>query len=155
MLGGEIIASFEATIEAAVVLVTFLPLVVDTGGNAGTQSATLMVRALATGDVSARDWLRLWGKEAGVSLALGITVAAAVWALGLYRSGLEVAWVAALAMVAVVFMGSMIGMLLPLALQRLRLDPATASAPLITSLADIGGILIYFSLATALLGPDL
>ncbi|MFW6380355.1 MAG: magnesium transporter [Halorhodospira sp.] len=155
MFGGEIIATFEETIEAVVVLVTFLPLVVDTGGNAGTQSATLMVRALATGDVRARDWLRLWGKEAGVSVALGVTVAIAVWGLGLYRGGVEIAWVVALAMVAVVFMGSMIGMLLPFALQRLKLDPATASAPLITSIADIGGILIYFTIATAMLGSML
>ncbi len=151
MFGGEIIAAFEGTIQAAVVLVTFLPLVIDTGGNAGTQSATLMVRALATGDVRARDWLRLWGQEAGVSIALGGTVAVAVWALGLYRGGLEVAWVVAFAMLAVVFMGSMIGMLLPFGLQRLNLDPATASAPLITSIADIGGILIYFAIAAALL----
>ncbi|MBK5935804.1 MAG: magnesium transporter [Halorhodospira halophila] len=152
MFGGEIIASFEETIEAVIVLVTFLPLVVDTGGNAGTQSATLMVRALATGDVKARDWLRLWGKEAGVAIALGLTVGLAVWALGLYRGGLDIAWVVAFAMVAVVFMGSMIGMLLPFGLARLNLDPATASAPLITSIADIAGILIYFTIATAMLG---
>ena len=152
MFGGEIIASFEETIEAVIVLVTFLPLVVDTGGNAGTQSATLMVRALATGDVKAKDWLRLWGKEAGVAIALGLTVGLAVWALGLYRGGLDIAWVVAFAMVAVVFMGSMIGMLLPFGLARLNLDPATASAPLITSIADIAGILIYFTIATAMLG---
>nr|WP_274521867.1 magnesium transporter [Halorhodospira halochloris] len=152
MFGGAIIASYEETIEAVVVLVTFLPLVVDTGGNAGTQSATLMVRALATGDVKARDWLNLWGKEALVSVALGVTVAAAVWLLGLYRGGIEIAWVVALAMMAVVFVGSMIGMLLPFGLARLRLDPATASAPLITSIADIAGILIYFMIATSLLG---
>ncbi len=152
MFGGEIIASFEETIEAVIVLVTFLPLVVDTGGNAGTQSATLMVRALATGDVKAKDWLRLWGKEAGVAIALGLTVGLAVWALGLYRGGLDIAWVVAFAMVAVVFMGSMIGMLLPFGLTRLNLDPATASAPLITSIADIAGILIYFTIATAMLG---
>ncbi|MBK1735045.1 magnesium transporter [Halorhodospira abdelmalekii] len=152
MFGGAIIASYEETIEAVIVLVTFLPLVVDTGGNAGTQSATLMVRALATGDVRARDWLRLWGKEALVAVALGVTVAAAVWLLGLYRGGLDIAWVVALAMMAVVFIGSMIGMLLPFGLARLNLDPATASAPLITSIADIAGILIFFAIATALLG---
>lgn len=152
MFGGAIIASYQETIEAAVVLVTFLPLVVDTGGNAGTQAATLMVRALATGDVRARDWLRLWGKEAIVAIALGITVAIAVWLLGLYRGGIEIAWVAALAMVAVVFVGSMLGMLLPFGLARLNLDPATASAPLITSIADIAGILIYFFIASSILG---
>lgn len=151
MFGGAIIASYQKTIEAAVVLVTFLPLVVGTGGNAGTQSATLMIRALATGDVKAKDWLRLWGREALVSVALGSTVAIAVWTLGFYRSGVEIAWIAALAMMAVVFVGSMIGMLLPLGLARVNLDPATASAPLITSIADIAGILIYFLIANSLL----
>ncbi|MBK1726615.1 magnesium transporter [Halorhodospira neutriphila] len=150
-VGGSIIASFEQTIDSAVVLVTFLPLVIGTGGNAGTQSATLMVRALATGDVRARDWLRLWSKEAGVAVALGLTVGAAVWLLGFYRSGAEIAWVVALAMLAVVFMGSMLGMLLPFGLERLNLDPATASAPLVTSIADVGGIPIYLSIAAALL----
>ncbi len=152
MIGGEIIEAYEDTIAAVIVLVTFLPLVVDTGGNAGTQSATLMVRALATGDVRSKDWLRLWGKEAGVAIALGLTVGAAVWALGLYRGGLDIAWVVSLAMTCVVFFGSMIGMLLPFILAKFRLDPATASAPLITSIADIGGILIYFAIATAMLG---
>ncbi len=151
IFGGAGIAYFEDTIEAVIALVFFLPLIVDSGGNAGSQSATLMVRALATGDVQSRDWLRLWGKELGVALALGLTMGAAVWGIGLWRGGSEVAMVVSLAMVLVVMVGSMIGMLLPFLLTRMNLDPATASAPLITSIADISGILVYFSLATALL----
>ncbi|MFN3714395.1 MAG: magnesium transporter [Alcanivoracaceae bacterium] len=151
IFGGAGIAYFEETIEAVIALVFFLPLIVDSGGNAGSQSATLMVRALATGDVQARDWLRLWGKELGVATALGLTMGAAVWGLGLWRGGSEVAMVVSLAMVAVVVIGSMVGMLLPFLLTRLKFDPATASAPLITSIADISGILIYFSIATAIL----
>ena len=151
IFGGAGIAYFEETIEAVIALVFFLPLIVDSGGNAGSQSATLMVRALATGDVQSKDWLKLWGKELGVALALGLTMGAAVWGLGLWRGGSEVALVVSLAMVLVVMMGSMIGMLLPFLLTRMKFDPATASAPLITSIADIAGILIYFSIATAIL----
>ncbi len=151
IFGGAGIAYFEATIEAVIALVFFLPLIVDSGGNAGSQSATLMVRALAIGDVMAKDWLRLWGKELGVAIALGLTMGVAVYGLGLWRGGTEVAMVVSLAMILVVTFGSMVGMVLPFMLNRFGFDPATASAPLITSIADICGILIYFSIATAVL----
>ncbi|MFV8836058.1 magnesium transporter [Aquisalimonas sp.] len=151
VFGGTVIAYYEETIEAVVALVFFLPLIVDSGGNAGSQSATMMVRALATGDVRIKDWLRLWGKELGVAIALGVTMGLAVSVLGVWRGGTELAMIVSLAMIGVVVMGSMIGMLLPFVLARFNLDPATASAPLITSIADFFGILIYFSIATAFL----
>ncbi|HDP88583.1 MAG TPA: magnesium transporter [Thioalkalivibrio sp.] len=151
LVGGAIMAGFAETIEALVVLVVFLPLIIAGGGNAGAQSATLMVRALATGDVEARDWLRLWGRELFVSVALGLTMGLAIALLGFWRGGAELALLVAVAMTLVVTMGSLVGMMLPLILQRLRLDPATASVPLVTSAADIVGILLYFSLAVALL----
>lgn len=151
VFSGLAIARYEAAIETLVVLVFFLPLIIASGGNAGSQAATLMVRALATGDVRARDWLRLWGRELGVSTVLGLTMGVAVSLVGFWRGGSDIALVVAAAMVAVVVMGSMVGILLPLLLARLRIDPAVASTPLITSIADVAGILIYFSLATALL----
>jgi magnesium transporter len=151
VFSGAAIAYFEETIQAVIALVFFLPLIIDSGGNAGAQASTLMVRALATGDVRLRDWARLFGKELAVALALGITMGFAVWGLGVWRGGSEVGIVVALSMVLVVVMGSLLGMLLPFVLSYLKLDPATASAPLITSLADIGGILIYFAVATAIL----
>ena len=151
IFSGLAIAHYEMAIEALVVLVFFLPLIIASGGNAGAQSSTLMVRALATGDVETRDWLRLWGRELSVSLALGATMGAAVSLIGLWRGGIEVALVVALAMVCVVVVGSMIGVLLPMLLERLKFDPATASTPLITSIADISGILIYFAIAVAIL----
>ncbi|WP_290652763.1 magnesium transporter, partial [Aquisalimonas sp.] len=151
VFGGTAIAYFEETIEAVIALVFFLPLIVDSGGNAGSQSATLMVRALATGDVRMKDWLRLWGKELGVAIGLGLTMGVAVSVLGLWRGGMELAMIVSLAMVCVVVMGSMIGMLLPFILARFNLDPATASSPLITSIADFFGIVIYFSIATLFL----
>lgn len=151
VFSGAAIAYFEDAIEALVVLVFFLPLIIDSGGNAGAQSATLMVRALATGDVEIKDWFRLWGKEFAVSAALGATMGLAVSLLGLWRGGQSVALVVSLSMALVVIVGSLIGMLLPFVLARLRMDPAVASAPLITSIADIAGILVYFSVATAVL----
>jgi magnesium transporter len=151
VFSGASIAAFEDTIAAVVSLVFFLPLLIDSGGNAGSQAATLMVRALATGDVKARDWFRLVRKEALVSTALAITMAVAVGLLGLFRAP-EVVLVVSTAMVLVVVVGSLVGMSLPFLLTRLKVDPATASAPLITSIADILGVLIYFSLATWMLG---
>ncbi|MGM0516448.1 MAG: magnesium transporter [Pseudomonadota bacterium] len=146
------VSAFEETLEAAVVLSFFLPLIIGSGGNAGSQGATMMVRALATGDVNSRDWLRLWGRELGVATALGVTMGAAAWGIGLFYGGTMLANVVFLSMIAVVIFGSMVGMLLPFLLTRFNLDPATASAPLITSIADIGGILIYFGIATAWIG---
>ncbi len=156
LVSGLSIALFQPAIEAVIALVFFLPLIIAGSGNAGSQSATLMVRALATGDVEAKDWLKLWGKEFAVALGLGLTMGVAVAAVGAWRGGpelgLELAAVVGLAMLAVVIMGAMLGMLLPFILQRLNMDPATASTPLITSVADVLGILVYFSIASAILG---
>lgn len=146
------IAFYEDTIAAAVALVFFLPLLIDSAGNAGSQAATLMIRAMATGDVRMRDWFKLAGKELGVAGALGITMAAAVSLLGIYRGGVDVAVVVSITMVVVVIVGSLVGMSLPFVLERLKLDPATASAPLVTSIADISGVLLYFTIASMYLG---
>lgn len=146
------VSAFEETLEAAVVLSFFLPLIIGSGGNAGSQGATMMVRALATGDVGPKDWLKLWVRELGVASALGLTMGAAAWGIGLFYGGTMLANVVFLSMIAVVVFGSMVGMLMPFLLTRFNLDPATASAPLITSIADIGGILIYFGIATAWIG---
>lgn len=151
VLSGAAIHVFETAIEAVVALVFFLPLVIASGGNAGTQASTLMVRSLATGDVQLRDWLGLWGKELLVSVGLGLTLGLFVWAGAVWLGGPEVGLAVALAMSLVVIVGSMIGLLLPLVLTRLKLDPATASAPLVTSIVDVGGILVYFGVATAIL----
>lgn len=151
LFSGAGIAYFEDTISAYVALVFFLPLLIGSSGNAGAQAATLMVRALATGDVRMRDWERLLGREVVVALALGATMALAVSLIGIFRGGPEVAVVVACTMVLVVIVGSLIGMSLPFLLHRFNLDPATASAPLITTIADAVGVVIYFTIATALL----
>ena len=151
IFSGAGIAYFEDTIAAYVALVFFLPLLVDSGGNAGSQAATLMVRALATGDVRLGDWGQMLGREVAVAGALGLTMAVAVSLIGLWRGGPEIALVVSLTMVIIVVVGSVIGMSIPFALSRLKLDPAAASAPLITSIADAAGVLIYFAIATAVL----
>lgn len=152
IFSGAGIAFFEETIAAHVALVFFLPLLIDSGGNAGSQSATLMVRALATGDVRLSDWGRMLGRELVVAAALGLTMAAAVSSIGLVRGGPDIALVVSLTMVLIVIAGSLIGMMLPFLLSKFGLDPATASAPLVTSIADATGVLIYFSMATWILG---
>lgn len=152
MFSGGVIESYEDTILTYVALVFFLPLLVDSGGNAGAQASTLMVRALATGDLEMKDWLKTLGREFWVALLLGLAMAAAVYGLGHYRGGADIALVVSISMVAVVLAGSMIGMSLPFLLSRLKLDPATASAPLITSIADFVGVLLYFYIAVTVLG---
>lgn len=147
VLSGAGIALFQDVIGQVVTLVLFLPLILGSGGNAGSQSATLMVRALATGDVRLRDWFELLGKEILVAFALGFVMAIAVTSFGFFRAGREVTIVVAMAMIAVVMFGSLMGMLLPFVFTRLKMDPATASAPLITSLTDVAGVIIYFSIA--------
>lgn len=151
IFSGAGIAYFEDTIAAAVALVFFLPLLIDSGGNAGSQAATLMVRALATGDVHVRDWLSLLRKELTVAATMGATMGLAVSLVGLVRAP-EVTMVVAITMVLMVIVGSLIGMSLPFVFTRLGWDPATASAPLITSLSDVSGVLIYFSVASWYLG---
>ncbi|MDY0274592.1 MAG: magnesium transporter [Desulfomicrobium sp.] len=147
IFSGAGIAHFENTIAAMSSLIFFLPLLIDSGGNAGSQAATLMVRALAIGDVRLRDWFSLLRKEFLISLLLGLTMAMGAMLLAGFRSP-EIIVPIGLTMVAIVLFGSLVGMSLPFLLATFRCDPATASAPLITSIADIGGVLIYFSIST-------
>ncbi len=151
LFSGAGIAYFEDTIAAQVALVFFLPLLIGSGGNAGAQAATLMVRGMATGDVGVKDWGKLLGRELLVAGSLGLTMAIAVTPIGIMRGGNEVAFVVATSMITIVLFGSLLGMCLPFVLERFKLDPATASAPLVTTLIDASGVVIYFSIATAVL----
>ncbi len=147
VFSGAAIAHFENVIQSAVSLLFFLPLLIGSSGNAGAQSATLMIRSLAVGDVKTKDWLKLFGKEILVSLLLGITMAIGVSLVASFRAP-EIMMVVAITMVFTVMTGSLIGLLLPFIFTTVKLDPAAASAPLVTSIADISGVLIYFSIAT-------
>ncbi|NLC27644.1 MAG: magnesium transporter [Campylobacteraceae bacterium] len=151
VFSGEALSRFEDLIQTIVPLVFFLPLLIDSGGNAGSQSATLMIRSLAVGDVKLTDWYKLIGKELLVSLLLGFTMALAVAAIASFRAP-ELILVVSLTMIITVVNGSLIGLLLPFLFTKLKIDPATASAPLITSIADISGVIIYFSIASWVFG---
>jgi magnesium transporter len=151
VFSGAAIAHFENVITAAVSLLFFLPLLIGSSGNAGAQSATLMIRSLAVGDVEMKDWFRLLGKEVLVSLLLGVTMALGVSLIASFRAP-DIILVVSLTMLLTVMAGSLIGLLLPFVFTKLKLDPAAASAPLITSIADITGVTIYFSIASVVLG---
>jgi len=124
---------------------------IDSGGNAGSQSATLMIRAMAVGEIRTNDWASLLLKEAGVSAALGLTTGLVAWGMGIWRGGFALGLVVGLSMFLVVILGSLIGVCIPLLLKKLKLDPATASSPLITTVIDVAGVLLYFSVASMLL----
>lgn len=153
IFSGAGISYFEDTIAGHLALLFFLPLLIGSGGNAGSQSATLMVRALATGDVRATDWGKMLGRELAIGLALGVTMAIAVSAIAVVRAGPEVMMVVACAMVAIVLLGSLVGMSLPFILSKFDLDPATASGPLVASIADVVGVVVYFSIANLIIPP--
>lgn len=151
VFSGAAISHFENLIQTVVSLVFFLPLLIDSAGNAGSQSATLMIRSLAVGDVELKDWYKLIWKELLVSVLLGVTMAAAVSVVASFRAP-DIILVLFITMILIVITGSLVGLLLPFIFTKLKLDPATASAPLITSIADICGVIIYFSVATWILG---
>ncbi len=151
IFSGAGIAAFEDTIADNLALLFFLPLLIASGGNAGAQSATLMVRALATGDVRTGDWATMFGREVIIALALGVTMAFAVSWIGVWRGGTEIAMVVAIAMVVIVLIGALIGVSLPFLFARFDRDPAAASGPLVTSITDVLGVLAYFGIATTLL----
>lgn len=152
LLSGNIISLFEGTIAKMVPLVFFLPLLIDSAGNAGAQSATLMVRALATGDVKARDWARVVLREVALALALGAIMGAIVWGVAAIRVSAQVGIIAGISMVLVVLASCVIGVAIPFILSKLGWDPAAASSPLVTSVADILGVIVYFSVARWWLG---
>lgn len=146
-----IIAAFEETLASAIALAFFIPLLIGSGGNTGSQSATLMIRALATGDVEPSLWGKAIARELLVGLSLGLTMGAASWLLGLFRGGFEIGVVVGLTMALIVLLTDLIGAALPYLLTRMGLDPAVASSPLIASLADAMGLLIYFTVARLIL----
>lgn len=151
VLSGIGIKFFEDAIAKVVALVFFLPLLIDSSGNAGSQASTLVVRAMATGEIGAGDWWKLFLREIGVSAAMGLTLAAVSFFLGWALGGLQVALIVFLSMFTVVLVGSLTGTMLPMVLEKMKQDPATASAPLITTIADVFGVVIYLSIATLIL----
>jgi magnesium transporter len=150
------VAAQQQMLEQAIILAAFLAPIVDMGGNTGSQSATLVIRAMALGDVTLR-WKDVWfvvRREIPVALTLGAVIASLEAVLAYFSKGVggDVLLVVGLSMAACTILGGVIGALLPFAARRIGTDPATLSSPLITSIMDLLGVLIYFGLAYAFLG---
>jgi magnesium transporter len=146
-----ILASQADMLNSVIALAFFIPLLIGTGGNTGNQSATLMIRALATGDIREGQWFRALLREIGIGIFLGITMGVASWVLGFFKGDARIAMIVSLSMVGIVVVSSILGVLFPLLLLRIRVDPAVASNPLIASVMDILGLVIYFAVASIVL----
>jgi len=161
MLTATAMSHFEAEIEKAVVLALFVPLIISSGGNSGSQAATILVRSLALGEVTLADWWRVAGREIRTSATLGAWLGllgfarVVLWQwIGLTNYGphyLLVATTVWLSLVGVVTFGSVAGSMLPFLLRRCGFDPATSSAPFVATLVDVTGLVIYFTVASIVL----
>jgi len=152
LISAGVISSHEEYVREFITLALFMPLVIASGGNCGSQSATLMVRAIATGDLRLRDWFKAVTKETLVGLLLGAAMAVIAAIVGkLYGGDLQIAIIVGLSMISIVFVANTFGALLPFLLSRFKIDPAAASSPLITSIMDVLGLMIYFSIAVVIL----
>ena len=162
MLTATAMANYQEELAKALVLALFLPLIVSSGGNSGSQASTLMIRAMALGEVTLRDWWRVMGREVQAGLALGTILGAigvvrvAIWAIigeqYLHRQPYGPHWplvaiTVGIALVGVVLWGTLSGSMLPFLLRRIGADPATSSAPFVATLVDVTGLIIYFSIA--------
>jgi magnesium transporter len=160
MLTATAMGAFEHEIEKAVVLALFVPLIISSGGNSGSQASTLVIRALALGEVKLIDWWKVMRREIGAGLALGSILGTigfmriAIWSTfsTLYGAHwLLVALTVSVSLVGVVLWGTLMGSLLPFLLRRLGFDPAASSAPFVATLVDVTGLVIYFSVGIVIL----
>jgi magnesium transporter len=158
LLTATVIGYYEDKIARAVVLALFIPLIISSGGNSGSQATTLVIRALAIGELRLRDWWRVLLRELRAGLLLGAILGVIGFARvvllppdeGMAPANLIAAVVAA-SLVGIVLWGSLVGAMLPFALSRLGFDPASASAPFVATLVDVTGLVIYFTVATLFL----
>ncbi len=164
MLTATAMGAFESEIARAVVLAVFVPLIISSGGNSGSQASTLIIRAMAVGEVRLRDWWRIMRRElmSGVTLGVILAVIGVVrilaWQAAFHTYGPHyplVALTVGLSLIGVVTWGTLSGALLPFALRGVGLDPASASAPFVATLVDVAGLVIYFEVARAVLGGSL
>lgn len=149
----SVLKYYSPTIQAVVALTYFIPLLIGTGGNAGTQASTLMIRGMTVGDITRKDIGRIILRETASGLLLGCALATLGFARALMLdTGLDVALVLTLAIVSVVLMGNLAGAMLPLIARALKLDPAIMSGPFITTIVDVFGLIVYFEIARRILG---
>jgi magnesium transporter len=165
MLTASAMQHFEGELEKAVVLTLFIPLIMSSGGNSGSQATSLIIRALALGEIKLSDWWRVLLRELPSGITLGVIlgliglIRITVWqSLGLFDYGEHwhlVGFTVFAALIGIVTFGSVCGSMLPFLLQKLRFDPASASAPFVATLVDVTGLVIYFSVALMILSGTL
>jgi len=161
MLTASAMQTYEHQLEKAIVLSLFIPLIMSSGGNSGSQATSLVIRGLALQDLRLRDWWKVMLRELPSGIILGSILAAlgalrvTVWqGFGLFDYGphwMLIASTIAAALVGIVTFGSLVGSILPFIAKRLGFDPATASAPFVATLVDVTGIVIYFTVASVIL----
>ena len=165
MLTASAMGYFEAEIAKAVVLALFVPLIISSGGNSGSQAASLIIRALALGELKVKNWWYVMRKEIFSGLLLGAILGFIgfcrifVWQkTGLHDYGYYWMWIGlsvAISLIFVVLWGTLSGSMIPIILKKIKLDPATASAPFVATLVDVTGLIIYFTIAAIMLGGKL
>lgn len=160
MLTATAMGFFQGEIAKAVVLALFVPLIISSGGNSGSQASTLVIRALALGEIRLRDWWRVINREIASGLLLGTFLGAIgfsrilIWQLLFHPYGehfLLIGFTVFGSLIGVVSFGTIMGSMLPFILKKAKLDPASASAPFVATLVDVTGLIIYFSVASLLL----
>jgi magnesium transporter len=166
MLTATAMANYQEELAKALVLALFLPLIISSGGNSGSQASTLMIRAMALGEVTLRDWWRVMGREVQAGLSLGVIlgvigiIRVGAWAIigeqYLHHQPYGAHWplvalTVGIALVGVVLWGTLSGSMLPFLLRRVGADPATSSAPFVATLVDVNGLMIYFSIALVIM----
>lgn len=160
MLTATAMGFFENEIAKAVVLALFIPLIISSGGNSGSQATTLIIRAMAVGEVKIKDWWRIFLRECSSGLALGVILGSIgfvriiLWPMREKTYGVHfflIALTVGLSLIGVVMWGALVGSMLPFLLRKLGFDPASASAPFVATLVDVTGIVIYFCMASFVL----
>jgi magnesium transporter len=143
---------FDSVVKVASLLVMFLPLIVSSGGNSGSQAASLMIRSLAVKEVTSRDWYKVLFRELTIGVSLGIILGILGFARAMFGGqGYVIGLVLVFSLIGIVTFGSMIGSMLPLLLKAVGLDPAVSSSPAIASVVDVVGIFIFFNIAILVL----
>ncbi len=150
---GNILAQYEAAFAVAPLLVAFIPMIMGTGGNCGSQSSTLIIRGLATDEIKLKDIFRIIWKEIRVAFIVGVALAIvnAIRVIIQYRD-IQLAVVLGITLIVTTIISKVLGCVLPMLAKRLKLDPAIMAAPLITTLVDVCSILVYFQVATSIMG---
>lgn len=151
---GGIMKVYEDVLSSMIVLSVFIPMLMDTGGNAGSQSATLIIRGLALGEIQTKDWLKVASKELLVAIIAGIVLAIVnYFRIVLFNMGSpEVAFVVSLSIICTIIMAKVVGGMLPIAAHKMKIDPAIMASPLITTIVDAMALFTYFTFARVFLG---